>query len=163
MTLLLAVRGTRLILRKLIHPCVLMKLSKTSIGATHMNSPIYSGSDVSLECSSKAMNDELVLAAKSGDTAAFVEHRRRHATKLLRTTYRVTKNWEDAEDALQDSFLKTYVHLNKFKTRCSFTSWLTRIAINSALMICGRSATTNFRSTVPATASKPVRGGTHGT
>ena len=109
---------------------------KTSVGATHMNSPIYSGSDVSLDRSSKAMNDELlVLAAKSGDTAAFVELRRRHATKLLRTIYRVTRNWEDAEDALQDSFLKAYLHLNKFENRSTFASWLTRIAINSALMI----------------------------
>jgi RNA polymerase sigma-70 factor (ECF subfamily) len=82
------------------------------------------------------MNDELlVLAAQSGDTAAFVELRRRHATKLLRTTYRVTRNWEDAEDALQDSFLKAYLHLNKFENRSTFASWLTRIAINSALMI----------------------------
>jgi RNA polymerase sigma-70 factor (ECF subfamily) len=82
------------------------------------------------------MNDELlVLAAKSGDTTAFVELRRRHATKVLRTIYRVTRNWEDAEDALQDSFLQAYLHLNKFENRSTFASWLTRIAINSALMI----------------------------
>ncbi|WP_433965432.1 RNA polymerase sigma factor [Tunturiibacter gelidiferens] len=101
-----------------------------------MNSPIYSGSDVSLDRSSMAMNDELlVLAAKSGDTTAFVELRRRHATKVMRTIYRVTRNWEDAEDALQDSFLLAYLHLNKFENRSTFASWLTRIAVNSALMI----------------------------
>jgi RNA polymerase sigma-70 factor, ECF subfamily len=101
-----------------------------------MNSPIYSGSDVFLDPSSMAMDDELlVLAAKSGDTTAFVELRRRHAAKVLRTIYRVTRNWEDAEDALQDSFLLAYLHLNKFENRSTFASWLTRIAINSALMI----------------------------
>jgi RNA polymerase sigma-70 factor, ECF subfamily len=101
-----------------------------------MNSPIYTGGNVSLDRSSMTMNDELlVLAAKSGDTTAFVELRRRHATKVLRTIYRVTRNWEDAEDALQDSFLQAYLHLNKFENRSTFASWLTRIAINSALMI----------------------------
>jgi hypothetical protein len=77
MTLLLAVRGTRLHPSK-INPSMYLDETifepKTSIGATHMNSPIYSGSNVPLERSSKAMNDELlVLAAKSGDTAAFVD------------------------------------------------------------------------------------------
>jgi RNA polymerase sigma-70 factor, ECF subfamily len=101
-----------------------------------MNSPICTGGNVSLDRSSMTMNDELlVLAAKSGDTTAFVELRRRHATKVLRTIYRVTRNWEDAEDALQDSFLQAYLHLNKFENRSTFASWLTRIAINSALMI----------------------------
>jgi RNA polymerase sigma-70 factor (ECF subfamily) len=82
------------------------------------------------------VNDELlVLAAKSGDEAAFAELRRRHSSKLLRTTYRITRNWEDAEDAVQDSFLKVFLHLNKFESRSSFASWLTRIGINSARMI----------------------------
>jgi Sigma-70 region 2 len=125
MTLLLAVRALVFILQ-MINLCLLTKTvfePKTSVGATHMTSPIYSGSDVALDRSSKAMNDELlVLAAKSGDTAAFVELRRRHAPKLLRTIYRVTRNWEDAEDALQDSFLKAYLHLNKFENRSTFAS-----------------------------------------
>jgi RNA polymerase sigma-70 factor (ECF subfamily) len=81
------------------------------------------------------LDDELlVLAAKSGDAAAFAELRRRHSDKVLRTIYRITRNWEDAEDAVQDSFLKAFLHLKEFEGRSSFTSWLTRIAINSALM-----------------------------
>ena len=53
----------------------------------------------------------------------------------MRTAYRITKNQQDAEDALQDSFLKAFAHLNDFQEKASFSTWLTRIAINSALMI----------------------------
>ena len=77
----------------------------------------------------------LVSTAKSGDGGAFEELTRRHSNRLLRTTYRITRNRQDAEDALQDSFLKAFSHLNDFQERASFSTWLTRIAINSALMI----------------------------
>jgi RNA polymerase sigma factor (sigma-70 family) len=77
----------------------------------------------------------LVLAAKSGDSAAFVELCGRHSRKILPRIYRITKNREDAEDALQDAFLRAFVHLRGFEGRSSFSSWLTRIAINSALML----------------------------
>jgi RNA polymerase sigma-70 factor (ECF subfamily) len=86
--------------------------------------------------SPKQISDEwLVLAARDGDANAFAELRDRHSSKILRTTYRITRNWEDAEDALQDSFLKAFLHLNKFEGRSSFSSWVTRIAINTSLMI----------------------------
>jgi RNA polymerase sigma-70 factor (ECF subfamily) len=82
------------------------------------------------------MNDEwLVLAAKDGNVDAFAELRARHFRTILRTTYRITRNWEDAEDALQDSFLKAFSHLNSFEGRSSFLSWATRIAINVSLML----------------------------
>jgi RNA polymerase sigma factor (sigma-70 family) len=76
----------------------------------------------------------LVLAAKSGHQAAFGELCERHAKRIFHTTLRVTRNREDAEDALQDSFLSAFVHLRNFDGRSSFSTWLTRIAINSALM-----------------------------
>jgi RNA polymerase sigma-70 factor (ECF subfamily) len=101
-----------------------------------MNLFMPSDNSVSFGDSLRMANDELlVLAAKSGDVAAFAELRRRHSSKLLRAIYRITRNWEDAEDAVQDSFLKVFLHLNKFEGRSSFASWLTRIGINSALMI----------------------------
>jgi RNA polymerase sigma-70 factor, ECF subfamily len=82
------------------------------------------------------MSDEvLVSTAKSGDVNAFVELSKRHANRLLQTTYRITKNRQDAEDALQDSLLKAFSHLKDFQEKSSFSTWLTRIAINSALMI----------------------------
>jgi RNA polymerase sigma-70 factor, ECF subfamily len=77
----------------------------------------------------------LVSTAKSGDPDAFVELSRRHSSRLLYTTYRITRNRQDAEDAVQDSLLKAFSHLNDFQEKCSFSTWLTRIAINSALMI----------------------------
>jgi RNA polymerase sigma-70 factor, ECF subfamily len=82
-----------------------------------------------------ASEQALVAAAKRGESGAFVALCNRHSDKILRRLYRITKNWEDAEDALQDSFLKAFVHLNKFEERSSFSSWLTRISINSALML----------------------------
>jgi|ERR1700722_17119075 RNA polymerase sigma-70 factor (ECF subfamily) len=84
----------------------------------------------------KEMNDEwLIAAAKDGNDDAFAALRDRHFRRILWTTYRITKNWEDAEDALQDAFLKAFTHLNEFEGRCSFSSWVTRIAINASLMI----------------------------
>ncbi len=68
-------------------------------------------------------------------SAALEEIWRTHAKQILRITQRITKNREDAEDALQDSFLRAHVHLHDFDGRSSIATWLTRIAINSALMI----------------------------
>lgn len=90
------------------------------------------------------MNERmLVSAAQGGDAAAFVTLCKLHSQKILRRLYRITKNWEDAEDALQDSFLKAYLHLHKFEGRSSFSSWLTRIAINSALMLLRKKRSRN--------------------
>jgi RNA polymerase sigma-70 factor (ECF subfamily) len=101
-----------------------------------MNLAIPANNDAIISHSLKQMSDELLVsAAKDGDTNAFVELRNRHSSKILRTTYRVTGNWEDAEDALQDSFLKAFLHLNKFEGKSSFSSWVTRIGINTSLMI----------------------------
>jgi RNA polymerase sigma-70 factor, ECF subfamily len=77
----------------------------------------------------------LVSAAKLGDTDAFVELSRRHSSRVFQTTYRITRNRQDAEDALQDSLLKAFTHLSDFQEKSSFATWLTRISINSALMI----------------------------
>jgi RNA polymerase sigma-70 factor (ECF subfamily) len=97
---------------------------------------LENGDGVAISHSLKQMSDEwLVLAARDGNANAFAELRDRHSSKILRTTYRITGNWEDAEDALQDAFLKAFLHLNKFEGRSSFFSWVTRIAINMSLMI----------------------------
>jgi RNA polymerase sigma-70 factor (ECF subfamily) len=68
-------------------------------------------------------------------SAAFEEIWRTHAKQILRITQRITNNREDAEDALQDSFLRAHVYLHDFDGRSSIGTWLTRIAISSALMI----------------------------
>ena len=79
-------------------------------------------------------DEKLVAAAKRGQTVAFDELFRRHAKNIYRTTYRITRNREDAEDAVQDCFLNVLVHLESFDGRARFLTWLTRVAMNAALM-----------------------------
>jgi RNA polymerase sigma factor (sigma-70 family) len=87
-------------------------------------------------------NDEMLVAsAQSGEKLAFVELWNRHSARTFKTVFRITRNREDAEDALQDSFLKAYLHLKNFDGRSKFSTWLTRIAINTALMKLRRKRT----------------------
>ena len=78
---------------------------------------------------------ELVRAAHAGSSAAFADLQHFYSRPLYNTIVGITKNREDAEDALQDTFLRAYLALRNFEGRSSFYSWLTRIAMNSALMI----------------------------
>jgi RNA polymerase sigma-70 factor, ECF subfamily len=92
-----------------------------------------------LELVARSATDEvLVAAAKLGDRLAFVELWARHSNTAYRVVYRIAGNHEDAEDVIQDAWIKAYVHLNTFDGRAKFSTWLTRIAINSALMILRR-------------------------
>jgi RNA polymerase sigma-70 factor, ECF subfamily len=101
-----------------------------------MTQPRLANDEAVSNHSLKEMSDEwLVAAARDGNIDAFAALRDRHFRRILWTTYRITKNWEDAEDALQDAFLKTFTHLNTFEGRASFSSWVTRIAINMSLLI----------------------------
>lgn len=77
----------------------------------------------------------LVAAAKRGQSTAFDALCQPYTRKLQQTTFRITRNREDAEDAVQDALLNAFVHLTNFDGRSGFATWLTRIAINSALMI----------------------------
>ena len=83
-----------------------------------------------------AREDEplLVAAAKKGDLAAFEELVNRYERKIFRLTLNITQNREDAEDAMQDAFLKSYSHLKNFQGDSRFYTWLVRIAANEALM-----------------------------
>ena len=77
----------------------------------------------------------LVAVARSGDSSAFVELSKRHSKRVLHKIYRITNNWQDAEDVLQESLLRAFVHFHTYECRASFSTWLTRIAINTALML----------------------------
>ncbi len=81
---------------------------------------------------------ELVLAAKSGDGHAFEILIERYQRRILAIARRFTRIREDAEDIVQQSFQKAFVHLHKFEGKSSFSTWLTRIAINEALMLLRR-------------------------
>jgi RNA polymerase sigma-70 factor, ECF subfamily len=80
----------------------------------------------------------LVTAAKSGIIGAFEVLVKRHQGRILSVAQRVTRNREDAEDVVQQSFQKAFRHLHKFEERSSFSTWLTRIAINEAVMCLRR-------------------------
>ena len=76
----------------------------------------------------------LIAAAKRGEGAPFGELCERHMKQVFGVTRRIMPNREDAEDAVQDCFLNAFVHLKDFDGRSQFATWLTRIAINAALM-----------------------------
>ena len=77
----------------------------------------------------------LVAAAKSGDHRAFEELVLRHKHKVLAIAQRITNHREDAEDVAQESFHKAFLHLDAFEEKSQFSTWLTRIAMNEALMV----------------------------
>jgi RNA polymerase sigma-70 factor, ECF subfamily len=77
----------------------------------------------------------LVEEALTGSSAAFGVLFERHQPRVLRVTWRVLRNHEDAEDAAQQAFEHAYVHLRGFQRQSRFSTWLTRIAINDALML----------------------------
>src|ERR1700735_2465744 len=76
----------------------------------------------------------LVAAAKSGDVSAFETLVGRYERKIFRLTQNITQNTEDAEDAMQEAFLKAFEHLQNFQGNSRFYTWLVRIAVNQALM-----------------------------
>jgi RNA polymerase sigma-70 factor (ECF subfamily) len=77
---------------------------------------------------------QLVSAAKAGYAAAFEELVNRYERRIFRLTMNITQNREDAEDATQDAFLKSFKHLDNFQGGSRFYTWLVRIAVNEALM-----------------------------
>jgi RNA polymerase sigma-70 factor (ECF subfamily) len=86
-----------------------------------------------------ATSDEgLVAMAKLGDRSAFAELWKRHSRTAYTKVYQITKNQADTEDVIQDAWIKAFIHLNAFDGRAKFSTWLTRIAINSALMVLRR-------------------------
>jgi RNA polymerase sigma-70 factor (ECF subfamily) len=74
-----------------------------------------------------------VAKARGGDTDAFRVLVERHSRPLFRLAFRMTGNQQDAEDVVQDSFLRAYRQLGKFDERASFGTWLYRIAVNCSL------------------------------
>jgi RNA polymerase sigma-70 factor (ECF subfamily) len=77
----------------------------------------------------------LVAAAKTGDARAFEVLVERHQGRVFLLAQHITRNREDAQDVVQQSFQKAFIHLKKFEGQSLFSTWLTRIAINEALMV----------------------------
>ena len=78
--------------------------------------------------------EALVWASQNGNHQAIETLFRRYQRQLLGTARRILGNLEDAEDALQDGLLSAYRNLSSFEGRCKFSTWLTRIVLNAALM-----------------------------
>jgi len=76
-----------------------------------------------------------VLAARSGDQEAFAILVKRHTPKVFAVALRYARVREDAEDIVQETFQNAFLHLDKFEGKSAFLTWLTRIAINQALML----------------------------
>ena len=91
-------------------------------------------SDESSSFSASQEEQHLIACARSGSAEAFETLLRPHRDMLLRTSQRILRNREDAEDAVQTALLNAWRNLDRFQGRSRFASWLTRIAINSAFM-----------------------------
>ena len=77
---------------------------------------------------------ELVTRAQTGDSDAFAALVERYQNRIYRLAKNITQNNEDAEDVLQEAFLKAYSHLDTFQRNARFYTWIVRIAVNEALM-----------------------------
>jgi RNA polymerase sigma-70 factor (ECF subfamily) len=86
-------------------------------------------------CYKTACESDLVSAAKRGDQHAFEELSRRHSPSLKRRIRKILRHREDAEDVLQDTLIRAFIHLAGFRAKCSFRTWIMTIATNSSLML----------------------------
>ena len=89
----------------------------------------------SKDCANRLNDGGLVQAAKNGHSTAFATLSDQYKEQLFRAAHRITRTREDAEDAVQDSLLRAFVHMGDFEGRSNFGTWLTSITVNSALMI----------------------------
>jgi RNA polymerase sigma-70 factor (ECF subfamily) len=85
--------------------------------------------------SATSRDSRLASAALAGSADAFGELQQLYSKRLYSTIFRIIKNREDAEDVLQETFMRAYLALHTFENRSSFYSWLTRIGINCAFMV----------------------------
>jgi RNA polymerase sigma-70 factor (ECF subfamily) len=78
-------------------------------------------------------DEELVKLVKAGEVAPYDELVRRHQIKIHDLCYKILRNYDDAKDMAQETFLKAYRKINKFGGRSKFSTWLYRIAVNNCL------------------------------
>lgn len=109
-------------------------------------------------------DSQVVERARGGDDDAFGILVERHCRALYRSAYRITANAADADDVVQETFLRAYRALGTFDARASLTTWLHRIAVNCALDLIdarrrreGRIDAGEDLALVPSTAASPDR------
>lgn len=91
--------------------------------------------EVTSRPSTEGSDWNLVAAAKNGEDWAFEMLVKRYRGRILSLAFHITHNREDAEDVVQQSFQNAFVYIEKFQGKSAFSTWLTRIAINEALML----------------------------
>ena len=109
-------------------------------------------------------DNELVGRVRGGDDEAFRLLVERHTRPLYRAAYRITANAADADDVVQETFLRAYRAIERFDARASFTTWIHRIAINCALDLIdsrkrrdGRHSADDDLATIASTSASPDR------
>ena len=91
---------------------------------------------------------ELVERARVGDTDAFKELVDRHSRTLFKTAYRLTGNEADADDLVQEAFLRAYRKLDRFDGRSQFSTWLYRITVNCGMDLMRKKSRRNARAAI---------------
>lgn len=102
-----------------------------------MNMQVTTQADAPVPGGKSGLEDERLLLsqAKCGHSSAFGELYARYRVKIYRSAFRILRNQQDAEDIVQRSFQRAFVNLNRFREDSCFSTWVTRIAINEALML----------------------------
>ena len=99
-----------------------------------MATQVAVGTQLNIQANTQLNEEKLIRTGQRGDHQAVETLFRRYQRPLFQTALRVLGNAEDAEDALQDGMLSAYRNLRRFEGRSQFSTWLTRIVINAALM-----------------------------
>jgi RNA polymerase sigma-70 factor, ECF subfamily len=107
--------------------------------------------NVESKSSGMEMTDAATVSrARTGDPDAFRQLVERHSQPIFRLAYRMTGNEHDADDVLQETFLRAYRQLGRFEDRANFGTWLHRIAVNCALdLLRSRGRIDRYRSADP--------------
>jgi len=103
-------------------------------GNNTMQTVASAGSTTSCAVAAALDDLSLVHACKEGDVDAFEQLVKRYDAKLLRIAQHITHNREDAEEAVQEAFFKSFRNLNSFQQKSKFSTWLFRITVNESLM-----------------------------
>lgn len=103
--------------------------SRSSSPAKRQSNPQTDGNQ---HCAESVPDLELVHFAKQGDSTAFEELVRRHIKRVFTIAHHITRSHEDSEEVCQEAFLKACRYLKNFEEKSQFSTWLTRIAVNTA-------------------------------
>jgi RNA polymerase sigma-70 factor, ECF subfamily len=104
-------------------------------GSEQQNRCGLAHADISIFNYAQASEKQLLVAVEASDERAFAELSGRSTNTIRKRVFRIVRNREDTEDVMQETLLKAYTHFREFRGTCRFSTWLTRIAINSALMV----------------------------